>query len=195
MTEFVEKYNAVYKATVSEIEDVLRKVTKEYSDAEDLGYIAINQLDNRYEVSSIVTYYCEPDNTIYPLVETPIGYVEINHWYKDPDRKTEVIIYGYKDSYELWANLIVALGENFLEVLIDRSSSVKTQAPLLRDFSIGKPGRKPDSLYDQAYQKVIDGESIGDVYKWWCHEANISRPDKGTRDAFKAAIKRRRNKS
>ncbi|MDY7076990.1 MAG: hypothetical protein SXV54_08705 [Chloroflexota bacterium] len=60
---------------------------------------------------------------------------------------------------------------------------------------LGKPGRKPDPLYDKAYQWICNGESPEDAFAWFCNEAKITKPDKGTRDAFKAAIKRRQNKT
>ncbi|RLC83358.1 MAG: hypothetical protein DRI79_13980 [Chloroflexi bacterium] len=60
---------------------------------------------------------------------------------------------------------------------------------------LGKPGRRPDPLYDKAFERIRGGESIEDAFRRFCEEANIKKPDKGVRDAFKAAIKRRQNKS
>lgn len=62
-------------------------------------------------------------------------------------------------------------------------------------LQLGKPGRKPDPLYDEASQKVAAGQSIDSVFAWFCEQANMVRPEKATRDAFKAAMKRRQNKT
>lgn len=59
----------------------------------------------------------------------------------------------------------------------------------------GKPGRTPDPSYDEAYQRILNGESVEDAFKWFCDEEKIAKPDKGIRDSFKAALKRRQNKT
>jgi len=58
-----------------------------------------------------------------------------------------------------------------------------------------KPGRQRDPLYDEACQRIRNGEAPGDVFTWFCGKAGIAKPEKAVRDAFKAAIKRRRNNS
>jgi len=58
----------------------------------------------------------------------------------------------------------------------------------------GKPGQKPDPLYDEAFQKIEEGLSALEAYDWYCQEVPIKVPDKGTRDSFKAAMRRRQNR-
>jgi len=58
---------------------------------------------------------------------------------------------------------------------------------------LGKPGRKPDPLYDEAFQKIDEGLSEVKAYEWFCEKVPIRVPDKGTRDSFKKAMKRRQN--
>ncbi|HEY4722528.1 MAG TPA: hypothetical protein VII92_11815 [Anaerolineae bacterium] len=57
----------------------------------------------------------------------------------------------------------------------------------------GKPGRKPDKLYNAAMDRIAGGEQLAMTFQWFCTQADIKKPDKSTRDAFKAAIKRRQN--
>jgi hypothetical protein len=56
-------------------------------------------------------------------------------------------------------------------------------------------GRTPDPRYDEAHQRMCNGESPKDVFAWFCDEARITEPDKRARDKFKAAMKRRQTKS
>jgi len=62
-------------------------------------------------------------------------------------------------------------------------------------LQLRKPGRPPDPLYDEAYQRIQNGEAPGDVFTWFCGKAGIAKPEKAVRDAFKAAMKRRQNNS
>lgn len=62
-------------------------------------------------------------------------------------------------------------------------------------WQYARPGRKPDPNYDEAFSKVCSGElSQGEAYKWFLKQPGIT-PDKGTRDAFNAAMRRRRDKT
>jgi hypothetical protein len=60
---------------------------------------------------------------------------------------------------------------------------------------LGKPGRKRDPYYDEAAQRIRDGQSYDKVFEWWCQVTETAKPDKGVRDSFKQAIKRRQNNS
>jgi hypothetical protein len=56
------------------------------------------------------------------------------------------------------------------------------------------PGRPSDEAYDNAFRRILDGEKAEEVFDLFCAEASITKPDKGTRDSFKKAMKRREEK-
>ena len=58
-------------------------------------------------------------------------------------------------------------------------------------LQLGRAGRPRDPLYDQAHEKIQAGESETEVYKWWLKQRGTVVPDKGIRDSFKKAMKRR----
>jgi len=60
-------------------------------------------------------------------------------------------------------------------------------------LQLGRAGRPRDPLYDQAHEKIQAGESETEVYKWWLKQRGtvVPVPDKGVRDSFKKAMKRR----
>jgi len=63
------------------------------------------------------------------------------------------------------------------------------------DLQLRKPGRPSDPLYDEAFQRILEGESEKSAFAWFCDKAKIENPDKGVRDSFKAALKRRQKKT
>jgi hypothetical protein len=195
MTEFVEIYRCVYMATVSEIEDLLREVTREPSDIRGYDYISIEQYSNVYEVTGVFTIYFESEDANVPIQETEMGHVTIVPYVHNADKQSEVSIFSDSNSHGFWSPFIMQLDRNFVAVIQDRSLPAHIPISTPMDLSIGKPGRRPDRLYDQAYEKIVAGEDIKDVYQCFLNESGIKRPDKHTRDAFKAAIKRRQNKA
>lgn len=60
------------------------------------------------------------------------------------------------------------------------------------NLSVRLPGRPRDEIYDQAFRRIIGGEDQGTVFVWVCQEKGWKNPRKAERDAFKAAMKRRR---
>lgn len=56
-------------------------------------------------------------------------------------------------------------------------------------------GRKPNTLYDEAYKKLQGGGILSDVYQWYCKEVGISKPRQYDRNAFDQAMRRRREKT
>jgi hypothetical protein len=60
-----------------------------------------------------------------------------------------------------------------------------------------KPGAKPEPLYNQAFEIVAKSnftqEAYSDGFNWYCQQANLTKPDKKARGAFKSAMRRRRN--
>lgn len=93
-------------------------------------------------------------------------------------------------------------GEAFEELaeLIERELQALTQAVteigVGMDIALqrGKPGRPPDPLYNQAYQRMVKGESWTEAFDWYCKKTGIEKPTKSDRDAFKRAMKRRASK-
>jgi hypothetical protein len=64
------------------------------------------------------------------------------------------------------------------------------------EWEYSKAGRGADAIYDEAFQKIESGEmSQKEAYGWFLEQAKISRPDKGTRDRFNSAMRRRRKKA
>jgi hypothetical protein len=59
------------------------------------------------------------------------------------------------------------------------------------DLQLKKPGRHPDPRYDEAKKRIDAGEDEKTVFEWFVSQEKITNPDKGTRDAFKAALSRR----
>ena len=80
-----------------------------------------------------------------------------------------------------------------LETWIGLGDNSLTQGMIT--LAIKKGGRKRDTLYDQAYQQILNREDFQVVFVWYCKESGITNPDKGTRDAFKAAMKYRDKKA
>jgi hypothetical protein len=92
--------------------------------------------------------------------------------------------------------------EEIPKILEDMFEVIKTEVRIKEehgekriDLTRGKPGRKPDPLYDQTFQRIQDGEDYLDVFKWWCQEGGIEKPTSYDRKRFKTAMKRRQNKS
>jgi hypothetical protein len=57
------------------------------------------------------------------------------------------------------------------------------------------PGRPSDLLYDTAFEKIRNGElKQGKARAWFFEQAHITRIDKGAKDAFNQAMRRRRNR-
>jgi hypothetical protein len=85
----------------------------------------------------------------------------------------------------------------------DESSSIKLEEVELTPkkekiiFQRKKPGAKPEPLYDEAYKTIEEGkftnEAYNKAYDNYCQKANLTKQDKDTNNAFKAAIRRRRN--
>jgi hypothetical protein len=75
----------------------------------------------------------------------------------------------------------------------NRAGSVVGKKPI--NLQRGKPGAKPEPLYDEAFKIVSEGSFTQDAYNkafdWYCEKAMLTQIDKKTRDSFKAAMKRR----
>jgi hypothetical protein len=93
---------------------------------------------------------------------------------------------------ETWELLRVELDrQGWISIPAPQGSEQAEQERII--LQLGKPGRRTDPLYDEAYQKIVNGLSEAEAYEWFCKKVPIKVPDKGTRDSFKAAMKRRQN--
>ncbi|MBN1890351.1 MAG: hypothetical protein JW850_20320 [Thermoflexales bacterium] len=60
----------------------------------------------------------------------------------------------------------------------------------------GKPGRRNDPLYVEAFQKIESGElTQPEAYTWFLEKAGIVKPEDGQREAFDQAMRRKRSKA
>jgi len=60
-------------------------------------------------------------------------------------------------------------------------------------LSDGTPGRPPDPWYDEAYELLRAGRTMDDVFDWYCGMTDVENPDKGYRNSFVKAMRRRQD--
>ena len=89
-----------------------------------------------------------------------------------------------------WEELPGNLADIFL-VIESESRIFSEESTLQMDLTQKKPGRPTDTLYDNAYERLLAGDDPNEVFQWYCDDAGIKNPDKNARDSYKAAMKRR----
>jgi len=189
--EEIEVFEGRFQATKEQLSNICDNYVKNrYFDGIKFLEISIQWEENRR------VYYGMREYDDFQAVYTrTLGYVEVTQLLRFDSLGVRVrIVCLWPPLLKYWEELPEILGGFFPKV--ERIARVQGEhGKELIDLTSKKPGRKGDSLYDDAFRRLQDGEDNLSVFQWFCTQGNIINPDKHLRDSFKAAMKRRQNKS
>lgn len=182
-------------------EDVMKEVRFNAS-AEDLFRVCDNYMTHRYfdDINiTDITKFMEGNKRMYVgqmgLISKYLGYVQIDQLKRLSTKGVRVrIVCMWLPMFKYWQELAMNLQKVFALIPEDMERELFTPSSQNLNLTRGSPGRKPDELYDQAYQRIRDGEDEMGVFKWYCAAAKIKYIDYSIKRCFKEAMKRRSKK-
>ncbi len=130
------------------------------------------------------------------LTSKYLGYVQIDQLKRLSLNGVRVrIVYMWLPMFKYWQELANKLHEIFPPIPGDVERELFTPTSQNLHLTHGSPGRKPDEHYDEAYQRIRDGEDEMEVFKWYCEVEKIRSSNIYIKKSFKAAMRRRSKKA
>lgn len=122
------------------------------------------------------------------------GYWEIEIKAQDENTPVKVKISSFGRLCNEILKAIPKMIEDQLKVLGEDLSEQEKSLPRIVNFNKKSPGRPPNSEYDDAYQKLIDGKAYDRVFECYCKDLKYDPKDRLIRENFDKAMDRRKKK-
>ena len=160
----IEVFEERYQATRGEI----AKICDNYILNRDFDGIILQNIQIGWEDHRRIYFgNIHEDNSQLPYTRT-LGYVEINELQRLSSVGVRVrIVCVWPPLLSYWEELSQYLKSRFPIITGQARIGIEGGQRTI-NLTQKKAGRKPDILYDQAYQRILEGDDNDVVFRWFC---------------------------